>query len=805
MNKGLSKLLATVLVTAMLLGAMPMIMPAVRASEPAAGNAFWLVPDSFSFNTAAHPYVGDLFNVTVWAKINSTETIYAYNIGMTFDYTQIECTRVGYTNDAKSMLFTGVATSPVTAVWDNTTGYILAGESLQGSNYLNGPLSNSTIWVEFEIMAAPAPGNPPLTSTISVNTVDTYFLDKDLHHIPDVGFGDASYSMAWVAPSNPHLEVHNSTTNSFDMYNHWVDTTFIETIWIMGLSSGWYCANATTDFQYNGTLLSVTNVAYGSVWTGPGNSKINATGDLTLYVEGPSPAPPSGNVLIATVTMKILNQGQVPPQDYGHYDVSKRTLTSTLLMSTYSSIGGGTGIIPVDPQPATPDIWVFAFLKSPPPCLSAEDVIVGPNPMLGDFFDVDISLNNVTSASQHLIGIQFRVQYDASLMTPVLVTEGPFFPHFADLENASGNPPAAYPPGTWFTSFFDPDTYGPNILVGTMILPDNNGVWHDPLPDGTGVIATITFQLIGGQSYGEPDVVTPLTFVDTYAIGLSDMSSQNIVPVTLGPSVPGSVTITTSWLGRYIDLYGGAVNSGYGHLVSDCYWQFPAPYGGQGLNAPMDMVEPQSWVYLNANVTYNWWPVQHKNVAFEIQEPDGTVYNKLSAFTDSNGVAQVGFRMPWPCVDPESLFGVWHVTATVQLADVVITDTMAFHYDYIVNVFKVTVDKFQYTHSDCVVITFDYGSYAMETYPVLFIISIIDNLGVTVGIQVVQTTVGGVTPQAYCHYKFTNGTQVTICLPKWAYAGLAMVHINTFDKEPAEGGVAISPEWVGPTIAIQPY
>ena len=51
----------------------------------------------------------------------------------------------------------------------------------------------------------------------------------------------------------------------------------------------------------------------------------------------------------------------------------------------------------------------------------------------------------------------------------------------------------------------------------------------------------------------------------------------------------------------------------------------------------MDVVEPQSWVYLWANVTYNYWPVQHKNVAFEIQEPDGTVCTELSAFTDTYG------------------------------------------------------------------------------------------------------------------------------------------------------------------------
>jgi len=802
MNKGLSKLLATVLVTAMLLGAMPMVM----AAEPA-GPGFWLTPDSFSYNTGTHPYVGDRFNVTVSGKIDTGQKLYATNIAVTFDNTQIEAVRGGYTHvpgySISEWFFGHAGVTSATIVIDNSSSseQVLAGESLSGSDIINGPSEGSICWIEFEIMSAPAPGDPPLTSTITVNTVDTYMLDDNLAHIPDLLFGDASYSMAWSAPPNPHLEVINSTTNTFNMYTHWIGTTFDEDIYIMNLNSGWYLDNITTHFTYNGTLLNVTNVVYGSMWTGPGNSFTDNPGDLTLFVEGPSTVPPSGDILIATVTMNIRTQGDVPPLPYGTYDASVRTLTGTVLMSTYLSIGGGTGIIPFDPQPATPDIWVFAYLSAAPPTLSASCITLGPGPVLGELFDIDITLNDVNANAQHLIGVQFRVQYDASLMTPVLVTEGPFFPHFADLEAAAGHPPSSYPPGTWFVSFFDPDTYGPNVLIGTMIYPDEFGVWNDPLPDGTGVIATITFQLIGGQSFGEPDVVTPLTFVEEKAVGLDNMVSQNIVYVNLAPSVPGCVTITTSWSGRMIDLYGGAVNSGWGNLVSDCYWQFPAPYGGQGLNAPMDLVEPQSWVYLNANVTYNWWPVQHKNVAFEIQMPDGTVYNKLSAFTDTYGVASIGFRMPWPCDNPESLFGVWHITATVQLADVIINDTMAFHYDYIVNIWKVTVDKFQYNHGECVQIEFEYGSHAQQTYPVLFVVSIIDELGVTVGIATVQTTVGGT---VFCQYK--NWTaRVEICLPKWAYAGIATVHINGFDIEPSEGGVAITPEWVGPTIAIQPY
>ena len=104
-------------------------------------------------------------------------------------------------------------------------------------------------------------------------------------------------------------------------------------------------------------------------------------------------------------------------------------------------------------------------------------------------------------------------------------------------------------------------------------------------------------------------------------------------------------------------------------------------------------------------------------------------------------------------------------------------------------------------HNECVQIHFEYGSHAQQTYPVLFIVSIVDNLGVTVGIATVQTTVGGT---VFCQYK-NSTADVEICLPKWAYAGIATIHINGFDIEPAEGGVAITPEWVGPTIAIQPY
>jgi hypothetical protein len=259
--------------------------------------------------------------------------------------------------------------------------------------------------------------------------------------------------------------------------------------------------------------------------------------------------------------------------------------------------------------------------------------------------------------------------------------------------------------------------------------------------------------------------------------------------------------------GMFIDLYGGAVNDYLGPLISTYNssqygpnWQFPAPYGGQGPNAPMDLVEPQSLVYLWANVTYTNSSVSSKNVAFEIQEPDGTVYAKYTAYSDANGVAGVTFRMPWSSTNPESLFGTWTVTATVSIADQLAQDTTQFQYDYLVQIWKVTTDAFQYAHGQPVSITINYGSCAIQTYPVLFVTSIVDSLGVTVGVATVSTKIGNATG---VFNEYTNWTlTVALQIPEWAYVGTATVYTSGFDKEPTQGGVAITPEYVGPTIEI---
>ncbi|MEM2386096.1 MAG: hypothetical protein QXO67_03845 [Candidatus Bathyarchaeia archaeon] len=335
----------------------------------------------------------------------------------------------------------------------------------------------------------------------------------------------------------------------------------------------------------------------------------------------------------------------------------------------------------------------------------------------------------------------------------------------------------AAPPYSWFFTGIEPDgIYGPHIAIGGMVATDT-GEWYI-FPSGTGTLATITFKVI---KQGYTDLSCALNIFDEIMI---DKDGRDI---PFKDSIDGTVTVKgLSLPGRQIDLYT----------------QYPAPFGGQGPNKPSDMFTPQQEVLLYALVTYNYWPLQNKLVSYEIKDPGGKVWDKKTATTNQDGIAVVSFRMPWPCENPESLFGVWTVIATVDIADVVVNDTLQFHYNYLAFVSKVTTDKLEYDHGDTVTISVEVKSYAMQTYNILVTAAITDELGYTIGFAAQTVKIGGATFCSAKTYKLT----FTIKIPKWAVAGLAKVHVNVFNKEPAEGGFALCPEYSpAPVIYIKPY
>ncbi|MGD0029519.1 MAG: CARDB domain-containing protein [Candidatus Bathyarchaeia archaeon] len=182
---------------------------------PHTANAMWIEP-FLVFNTA-HGFVGQTFNITVW--MNITENVFAYQVGLRYNRTQLECTGAGYTATAtgRSQFFAGHSTQSPPPVIDGGllgNGSVLGFESLLGSDQINGPSFASLMWVEFQILIVPASGN--LTSTFDITSTyasgDTFVLDPSLSSI-NITLYNANYT--FIGPSGLTLSIMPTTSAIF--------------------------------------------------------------------------------------------------------------------------------------------------------------------------------------------------------------------------------------------------------------------------------------------------------------------------------------------------------------------------------------------------------------------------------------------------------------------------------------------------------------------------------------------------------------------------------------------------------------
>jgi len=517
----------------------------------------------------------------------------------------------------------------------------------------------------------------------------------------------------------------------------------------------------------------VTSEAVQALATIPTNEIYNM---IRIFVGDPTETP-SGDVPVATIKFTVMTQANSPPYPSDWVDESPLDICE-------AAIYDHTMNIPYNP-PINGTVRIKALLTLPLPWLEIEpsSVTLGPEFAEGKEFEVKVKIYNLHFA-WYMIAYQFVLHYDQSLLECVEIEEGPF------LTNRLWN---LY--GTYFMPYSDPEPY--DITVGGMLIPNpDTNEWdqtafpdtiNHPTIDNT--LAIIRFRAIKQVAHYDLTDILYLDEFDNYLLS----KDGNWIPVDKAKFVNCTYTML-AWP-AVIDLHGGANNGGYGATI------FPSPFGGQGPDNPMDLVIPQSEVYLFVNLTYKGWPLQNKEVSFEIIDNHGHTWGKFVDLTDSNGVASISFRMPWVCDDPERYLGVWTVVATARVGDKVVTDTMTFHYDYMVHIWKVVTDKYEYAHEEYIKVTVDYGTHAQQYYPALFTVTVTDELGVPIGIDARTSFQVGGAP--YCEYK--NGTfTVSIFIPKFAFAGYAYIHVCCFDKEPAEGGFAWCPEYEPVEIYILP-
>jgi hypothetical protein len=396
---------------------------------------------------------------------------------------------------------------------------------------------------------------------------------------------------------------------------------------------------------------------------------------------------------------------------------------------------------------------------------------------VGQEKDVDIWIHDC-AAGWEQIGIQFELWYDdTSLISFVGTADNPTYVQGtwmngfigdglgimyvvkADFEGAMPIPPGAPLGQNYFA-------------VMIMKLPNASAKWNAPFPDGDGKLLTLKIVALNQGLF-------PITLSCNLAIKNVKFINQYGDEIEQATHEDGIYEITPKVLGRKIDIYT----------------QYPDPYGGQELGQNSDMFWPQKEVVLNAKVTYNDWPEQQKDVAWQVIDPHGVTWGIFYGRTDADGFATASFRLPWPCDDPEYWFGIWTVIGTVDVACNVVNDTLHFKYDYLVNIISVKTMPHppeaddEYSHLEFIEVEINLTSYSEQYRNITVTMTVLDETGVPFGFTYYQITIGGI---AYCTLgKYT--VHLSVKIPKFARAGTATIHVGALSDFPFNNGCAECP------------
>ena len=819
-------------------------------SFPHPANTVWIDDAPFVFFTATTS-VGYQFNVTVALNVTDGAVPNFFSWQAYFDYPSwVTPIAEGFTGPGgtTSEWFAGHGTIPIGPMVGGVSPFPMeAGESLKGSDVAVAKAA-TLFWTTFQINTAPAKGKTLLGSfSLTSESANVIVLEGDGSTQLPVNLVDDSANYTWSPPTAvPYMGIEAANYAPAGLsglanleYSSAVSATgdtFDMKLYVKNIDPNWYLNNITFTLTWNNSVIDtvggLANVTVDPAWTGVVQSDAGGVYSFFgVYTGTAPPLSPSNKVLVATLHFTVVVvQALSPPATAGYFDSSTLVFSGVSFFDHTLPIGAGTpdsGLVKVDAYIVLKLPWLQVdFLNG---------ATVGPGPVIGSTVYVGVDVVNLTQ-NWHTVAIQFRLNYDPTVLTLVSVTEGPF------LTNPTWD---LY--GTWTYNQNNPGgdfTYPqPHVIFADLLFPNTtNGIYDQPVfpnapqtpnPETPGVNATVAifgFQVLQQNCFDGANITTALNIFPFWPPTDDNFVDKDGNYIADQPAVNGTLTILgLNEVNQQIDLVGGAVNDGYGVLPAvwpfpypyveggtvPTYPAFPAPYGGQGPNAPMDIVFPQSQVFLDAYVTYNYWPVQSKDVGFEIEGPfmklaNGTlvpapayqVWAKLTATSDVNGVASLTYRMPWPCLDPDSITGVWKITATVTIGDTIVNDTMNFYYQRLVYITSVSTDSYSYVHGQCMKITVNYQTHSQEMYPALFAIVASDNMSVPFGFTTYGTMVGGTVFCTWINSTFT----VTICIPKWAYAGNGSIQVSVYDKDPTIGGEALAPEYTPePIFNLYPY
>lgn len=318
----------------------------------------------------------------------------------------------------------------------------------------------------------------------------------------------------------------------------------------------------------------------------------------------------------------------------------------------------------------------------------------------------------------------------------------------------SNQPSNAFAPGDQVTLYafvtFSTDPVQGKLVAFEVNDPDNmNVLERTGVTDASG-IAEINFTL-------------PVTCIPGRTIigEWTAISTVSVAEITVNDTLTFRVT------GATIDVY--------------------TQKGGRGPSVPSDAFAPQEEVILYARVTYDCHPTEGKLVAFEVRDANGTCVTYKTDLTNASGLATASFR-----IGSMPLFGIWNVTATVEVLQKTVSDKLTFRVGWIVEIVNVeTVNEegekeINFVRGEQLSFNITVQNIAFISKTVVFTVVAYDEQGVPIGqIVLLGWTVPSGTSQVF---------MVDLQLPKWASVGAGSIYANAYTNLPQAGGVPCCPE-----------
>ena len=284
-------------------------------------------------------------------------------------------------------------------------------------------------------------------------------------------------------------------------------------------------------FTYNNTAGKAD---YSQTWSDGGQAQTDGYAPLNVTTVTD---PPAGKLACAAFEFQILKLPTMAEHNLTcsfHFTTVKigdMASPPNKLIDTPTS----TGNPPVD--------GTYVITWAPPSPLPYFSVSSYTAHSLGEVFNVYVYVNNL-DPGREAVGFEFKLSYNATLLTLNGITVGPWLPPFGVFPD-QGTLNMTNPSSGW-TGW---------VQHGQVVMPDGNGTWHVPFPSASNpnsiALAVLNFTVIM-QGVFPTTYSCPLHLYDT------KVGNWLAAPIGQGNSTDGVYTILPSITGRYRRLHGMA-------------------------------------------------------------------------------------------------------------------------------------------------------------------------------------------------------------------------------------------------------